>query len=140
MKAMQIRVDYESGVPLYAQIIEKIKHLVAAGRLKPGDQLPTIRQLAVDLRVNPNTVVHAYHELGNQGVISTQQGRGTFIAAHPDEGRLAEMRRDRLRAIMGGALLEALSLGYKAEEIRTAFETQLEEWEEEKHISNSGGD
>ncbi len=140
MKTMQIRVDYESGVPLYAQIIEKIKHLVAAGRLKPGDQLPTIRQLAVDLRVNPNTVVHAYHELGNQGVISTQQGRGTFIAAHPDEGRLAEMRRDRLRAIMGGALLEALSLGYKAEEIRTAFETQLEEWEEEKHISNSGGD
>ncbi len=140
MKTMQIRVDYESGVPLYAQIIEKIKHLVAAGRLKPGDQLPTIRQLAVDLRVNPNTVVHAYHELGNQGVISTQQGRGTFIAAHPDEGRLAEMRRDRLRAIMGGALLEALSLGYKAEEIRTAFETQLEEWKEEKHISNSGGD
>lgn len=140
MKTMQIRVDYESGVPLYAQIIEKIKHLVAAGRLKPGDQLPTIRQLAVDLRVNPNTVVHAYHELGNQGVISTQQGRGTFIAAHPDEGRLAEMRRDRLRVIMGGALLEALSLGYKAEEIRTAFETQLEEWEEEKHISNSGGD
>lgn len=140
MKTMQIRVDYESGVPLYAQIIEKIKHLVAAGRLKPGDQLPTIRQLAVDLRVNPNTVVHAYHELGNQGVISTQQGRGTFIAAHPDEGRLAEMRRDRLRATMGGALLEALSLGYKAEEIRTAFETQLEEWEEEKHISNSGGD
>jgi GntR family transcriptional regulator len=140
MKTMQIRVDYESGVPLYAQIIERIKHLVAAGRLKPGDQLPTIRQLAVDLRVNPNTVVHAYHELGNQGVISTQQGRGTFIAAHPDEGRLAEMRRDRLRAIMGGALLEALSLGYKAEEIRTAFETQLEEWEEEKHISNSGGD
>lgn len=137
---MEIRVDHESGVPLYAQIIEKIKHLVATERLAPGDQLPTIRQLAVDLRVNPNTVVHAYHELGSQGVISTQQGRGTFIAAHPDEGRLAEMRRDRLRAIMAGALLEALSLGYKAGEIRTAFEVQLEEWEEEKHISNSGGD
>jgi len=133
---MEIRVDHESGVPLYAQIIEKIKHLVATGRLKPGDQLPTIRQLAVDLRVNPNTVVHAYHELGSQGVISTQQGRGTFIAAHPDEGRLAEMRRDRLRTIM----LEALSLGYKAEEMRTAFQVQLKEWEEEKHISNSGGD
>lgn len=137
---MEIQVDHESGVPLYAQIIEKIKHLVATGRLKPGDQLPTIRQLAVDLRVNPNTVVHAYHELGSQGVISTQQGRGTFIAAHPDEGRLAAMRKERLRAIMAGALLEALSLGYKAEEMRTAFQAQLEEWEEEKHISNSGGD
>jgi GntR family transcriptional regulator len=137
---MQIQVDYESGVPIYTQIIEQIKHLVATGRLKPGDQLPTIRQLAVDLRVNPNTVVHAYHELDSQGVISTQQGRGTFIAAHPDEGRLAEMRRDRLRAIMGGALLKALSLGYKAEEIRTAFEAQLKEWEAEKHSNNQGGD
>jgi len=137
---MEIQVDHESGGPIYTQIIEQIKHLVATGRLKPGDQLPTIRQLAVDLRVNPNTVVHAYHELGSQGVISTQQGRGTFIAAHPDEGRLAEMRRDRLRAILRGALLQVLSLGYKAEEIRTAFQAQLEEWEEEKHISNSGGD
>jgi len=137
---MEIQVDHESGLPIYTQIIEQIKHLVATGRLKPGDQLPTIRQLAVDLRVNPNTVVHAYHELGSQGVISSQQGRGTFIAAHPDEGRLAEMRRDRLRVIMAGTLLEALSLGYKREEIRTAFEAQLEEWEEERHINNSGGD
>lgn len=136
---MEIQVDHESGVPIYTQIIEQIKHLVATRRLKPGDQLPTIRQLAVDLRVNPNTVVHAYHELDNQGVISTQQGRGTFIAAHPDEGRLAEMRRERLRAIVAGALLEALSLGYKAEDIRTAFESQLKEWEEKKHINNEGG-
>lgn len=128
---MEIQVDYESGVPIYAQIMEQIKHLVAAGRLKPGDQLPTIRQLAVDLRVNPNTVVRAYHELDRQGVISTQQGRGTFIARRPDERRLVEMRKDRLRAMMGGALLEALSLGYEAEEIREAFEKQLEEWRRE---------
>jgi GntR family transcriptional regulator len=132
---MEIQVDYESGVPIYAQIMEQIKHLVAAGRLKPGDQLPTIRQLAVDLRVNPNTVVRAYHELDRQGVISTQQGRGTFIARRPDERRLVEMRKDRLRAIMGGALLEALSLGYEAEEIREAFEKQLEEWRRENAIS-----
>ena len=137
---MEIQVDHASGVPIYAQIMEQIKHLVATGRLKPGDQLPTIRQLAVDLRVNPNTVVRAYHELDRQGVISTQQGRGTFIARRPDERRLVEMRKDRLRAIMGGALLEALSLGYKAEEIRTAFEAQLEEWAKKAlHTSNLGG-
>ena len=130
---MEIQVDHESGMPIYAQIMEQIKHLVATGRLKPGDQLPTIRQLAVDLRVNPNTVVHAYHELDSQGVISTQQGRGTFIAARPDEGRLAEMRRDRLRAILRGALLQVLSLGYKEEEIKRAFEAQLEEWKENQH-------
>ena len=132
---MEIQVDHASGVPIYAQIMEQIKHLVATGRLKPGDQLPTIRQLAVDLRVNPNTVVRAYHELDRQGVISTQQGRGTFIARRPDERRLVEMRKDRLRAIMGGALLEALSLGYEAEEIREAFEKQLEEWCRENAIS-----
>jgi len=129
---MEIQVDHESGMPIYAQIMEQIKHLVATGRLRPGDQLPTIRQLAVDLRVNPNTVVHAYRELDRQRVISTQQGRGTFIAQRPDEGRLAEMRRDRLRAIMGHALLEALSLGYEAQEIREAFEKQLEEWQGER--------
>lgn len=137
---MEIQVDHASGVPIYAQIMEQIKHLVATGRLKPGDQLPTIRQLAVDLRVNPNTVVRAYHELDRQGVISTQQGRGTFIARRPDERRLVEMRKDRLRAIMGGALLEALSLGYEAEEIREAFEKQLEEWAKKAlHTSNLGG-
>ena len=135
---MEIQVDYESGVPIYAQIIEQIKHLVATGRLKPGDQLPTIRQLAVDLRVNPNTVVHAYHELDSQGVISSQQGRGTFIAERRGEGRLAAMRKERLRAIMAGALLEALSLGYTAEEIRKAFEAQLEEWEKEGHQGRVG--
>jgi GntR family transcriptional regulator len=128
---MEIQVDHQSGVPIYAQIMEQVKHLVATGRLGPGDQLPTIRQLAVDLRVNPNTVVHAYRELDRQRVISTQQGRGTFIAQRPDERRLAEMRKDRLRAIMGHALLEALSLGYEAQEIREAFEKQLEEWRRE---------
>ncbi len=128
---MEIQVDHQSGVPIYTQIMEQVKHLVATGRLGPGDQLPTIRQLAVDLRVNPNTVVHAYRELDRQRVISTQQGRGTFIAQRPDERRLAEMRKDRLRAIMGHALLEALSLGYEAQEIREAFEKQLEEWRRE---------
>ena len=126
---MEIQVDHESGAPIYVQIMEQIKHLVATGRLRPGDQLLTIRQLAVDLRVNPNTVVHAYHELDRQGVISTQQGRGTFIAARPDEGRLAEMRKERLRAIVREALLQALSLGYEKEEIRRVFEEQLQVWE-----------
>ncbi len=126
---MEIQVDHESGVPIYLQIMEQIKHLVATGRLKPGDQLPTLRKLAVNLRVNPNTVAHAYHELDSQGVISTQQGRGTFIATHPDEGRLAEVRRERLRTIFREALLQALSLGYGREEIRKVFEGQFQDWE-----------
>lgn len=125
---MDIQVDYDSGVPIYVQIMDRIKHLVATGTLKPGDQLPTIRQLSVDLRVDPNTVVHAYRELDHEGVISTQQGRGTFIAEHPDSEHLSQMRSERLNVIIGNALLEALSLGYSADDIRNTFETRLASW------------
>ena len=125
---MQISISHDSGVPIYAQITERIKHLVATGILKPGDQLPTIRQLAVDLRIDPNTVVHAYRELDHQGVISTQQGRGTFISEHPDEEQLDQLRRERLNVIIGDALLEALSLGYSEEDIKSSFHTRLAEW------------
>ena len=125
---MDIQVDYDSGVPIYVQIMDRIKHLVATATLKPGDQLPTIRQLSVDLRVDPNTVVHAYRELDHEGVISTQQGRGTFIAEHPDSGQLSQMRSERLNVIVGNALLEALSLGYSADDIRSTFETRLAGW------------
>ena len=75
-----IRIDPESRVPLYAQIVEQIQAHIAAGQLTPGDQLPTIRQLAADLRINFNTVVRAYLELEREGLISTQRGRGTFVA------------------------------------------------------------
>ncbi len=125
---MLIRIDLHSGVAIYVQIMDRIKHLVATGALRPGDQLPTIRQLSVDLRVDPNTVVHAYRELDREGIISTQQGRGTFISEHPDRAQLSQMRRERLSVIVGGALLEALSLGYAEEEIRSAFEERLTQW------------
>lgn len=125
---MQIRIDHDSGVPIYVQIMDRIKHFVASGTLRPGDQLPTIRQLSVDLRVDPNTVVHAYRELDRVGVISTQQGRGTFIAEHPDSEQLGQLRRETLNVIIGNALLEALSLGYTAEDIENTFEARLSEW------------
>jgi GntR family transcriptional regulator len=125
---MLIRIDLHSGVAIYVQIMDRIKHLVATGALRPGDQLPTIRQLSVDLRVDPNTVAHAYRELDREGIISTQQGRGTFISEHPDRAQLSQMRRERLSVIVGDALLEALSLGYAEEEIRSAFEERLIQW------------
>lgn len=125
---MDIRIDLESNVPIYVQIVEQIRRLVATGRLQPGEKLLTIRQLAVDLRVDPNTVAHAYNLLHNEGVISTQRGRGTFVAQYPDDARLARMRQERLQAIMHSALLEALSLGYPADEIRQAFEEELVRW------------
>ena len=126
---MDIRIDLESSVPIYMQIVEQIRHLVATGRLQPGEKLFTIRQLAVDLRVDPNTVAHAYNLLHSEGVISTQRGRGTFVAQHPDNARLARMRQEKLQAIMNSALLEALSLGYSAGEIRETFEEELARWQ-----------
>ena len=135
---MQIRIDYDSGVSIYVQIMDRIKHLVATGALKPGDQLPTIRQLSVDLGVDPNTVVHAYRELDREGVISTQQGRGTFIAEHPDSEQLGQLRRETLNVIIGNALLEALSLGYSAEDIRNTFDARLAEWLSQNGPSSEG--
>jgi GntR family transcriptional regulator len=126
---MDIYIDLASSVPIYMQIVEQIRHLVATGRLQPGEKLLTIRQLAVDLRVDPNTVAHAYNLLHNEGVLSTQRGRGTFVAQHPDDARLARMRQEKLQAIMNSALVEALSLGYPADEIRQAFEQELARWQ-----------
>jgi GntR family transcriptional regulator len=132
---MDIRIDLESSVPIYMQIVEQIRHLVATGRLQPGEKLLTIRQLAVDLRVDPNTVAHAYNLLHNEDVISTQRGRGTFVARHPDDARLARMRQEKLQAIMNSALLETLSLGYPADEIRETFEEELARWQRNKESS-----
>src|SRR5512137_2843999 len=77
--AMDFRLDAKSGVPFYRQIIEQVKFGISRGVLATGDQLPTVRQLAVDLSVNPNTVVRAYRELEIEGVLETHQGSGTFI-------------------------------------------------------------
>jgi GntR family transcriptional regulator len=87
------RLDPGSGVPAYRQIIDQVLSGIASGALGPGDQLPTVRQLAVDLTLNPNTVVRAYRELEIRGVLETQQGTGTFISqAKP---KLDEMERER---------------------------------------------
>mgnify|MGYP002682291361 CR=1 FL=1 len=84
---MEIQIDLESGVPIYVQLVDRIKQMVVTGQLQPGQQLPTIRQLAADLRINYNTVGRAYSILDEEGIISTQQGRGTYITRRLDEGQ-----------------------------------------------------
>jgi GntR family transcriptional regulator len=78
-RRIQFALDQRSGVPAYRQIIDQVLGGIAAGTLRPGDQLPTVRQLAVDLAINPNTVVRAYRELEIREVLATQQGTGTFL-------------------------------------------------------------
>ena len=122
-----IRIDQASRVPIYAQIVEQIKSQIAAGQLTPGDQLPTIRRLATDLRINFNTVVRAYLELESEGLISTKRGRGTFVADSPEEEALAEMRDEKMEMIIATALEELLNLGYSRQEVDRIFRRKLEE-------------
>jgi GntR family transcriptional regulator len=90
---VQIAIDTKSGVPFYRQIIEQVKFAIARGDLQSGDRLPTVRQLAVDLSINPNTVIRAYRELEIEGMLDTQQGSGTFISQHrPDVDHLERQR------------------------------------------------
>jgi GntR family transcriptional regulator len=86
-------IDSQSGVPFYRQIIEQIKYAISRGDLEPGDQLPTVRQLAVDLSINPNTVVRAYRQLEIEGVLDTQQGSGTYVGRQRPEIDALERRR-----------------------------------------------
>jgi GntR family transcriptional regulator len=126
---MEIRIDPNSTVPIYLQIVYSIKFQVATGQLKPGEQLPTVRKLATDLCINPNTVARSYDSLDTEGVITTQRGRGTYVREHPDEVHLTRVRKDQLKAMMDIVVNNALSLGYPAEEIRLAFEIELAHWE-----------
>jgi GntR family transcriptional regulator len=128
---MEFRVEHDSKVPIYVQIEEQIRAMIAAGQLRPGDQLPTIRELAADLRVNYNTIARVYLDLDHDGVISTQRGRGTFVAGVPDEEEMAKMRDEKLEAIVRSALEEARSLGYSPDEIAATFEGGLRRWREE---------
>ena len=133
---MAIQINRKSRIPLYLQIVDQIKQLVATGRLQPGEQLPTIRQLTVDLGVNRNTVAHAYKELNRERVISTQQGRGTFVSEQPDRLQLAQMRREKLGAIFSKPFVEALRLGYSMQELEEAVIEQLTLWWTETRSSD----
>lgn len=126
---MIIRLDFRSREPIYTQIVDQVKHLAAAGALKPGAQLPTVRQLAADLRVNFNTVARAYRLLHDEGVISTQQGRGTYLLDQPvpQAAEQRKLRRARLAELTQGYLAEAARLGYSAEEVRQSVEAALPE-------------
>jgi GntR family transcriptional regulator len=112
----QFRLDLHSGVPVYRQIMDQVSGGIAAGALQGGDQLPTVRQLAVDLSINPNTVIRAYRELEIRGMLETQQGTGTFISHQKVERSTAERQR-RLHQMVGELVARAGSAGYTVDEL-----------------------
>jgi GntR family transcriptional regulator len=122
---MKIRIDKSSRVPIYDQIEEQIKGLIHASQIKTGDQLPTIRELSVDLSVNFNTVALAYRDLANDGVIITERGKGTFVASTPAEAEMREIRQEKLDNLITELLQETDRLGYSHEEVEDAFNNHL---------------
>jgi len=122
-----IHLDFRSGVPIYTQVVEQVKQQVLSGELKPGDQLSTVRALALELRVNFNTVARAYRLLDEAGIISTQQGRGTYILEVPPPERTDKLRQQALQALTRDYLHEALRLGCSPDEIEKTLKEQLEE-------------
>ncbi|MHB1119983.1 MAG: GntR family transcriptional regulator [Bellilinea sp.] len=125
MTQLDLHIDFRSDIALYTQIVEQIQNRVLSGELKPGDQLPTVRQLAAELRVNFNTVARAYRILDELGLISTQQGRGTYIWDPMPPAKEAEHRRRALGQITRHFFNDAAAMGFAEDEIRAEFEQQM---------------
>jgi GntR family transcriptional regulator len=127
---MQIELDFRSGIPIYVQIMDQVKHLIAARALRPGDQLPTVRQLAADLRVNFNTVARAYRMLDDAGIISTQHGRGTYLLEESEQAP-EKLRQQALDGLTRHYLAEANRLGFSPGEVVEVFEQIIQIWKEQ---------
>lgn len=121
-------VDPHSGVPIYLQLIAVVKRSVALGVLAPGEQLPTVKQLATTLTVNANTVARSYRELERDGVIETSPGRGSFVRDNGSQVASNKAATDSAAAAIDGAVREAKSMGLDREGVSQLIEQVLERW------------
>lgn len=123
---MIFKLNPQSGVPMYRQIQDQILFGIASGQLTPGEQLPTVRALAVDLKVNPNTVIKAYSELERDGILTTEQGTGTFIAASARPPIATDERETKLTGLCVEFMAQAARYGFSAKETITVLHKLLE--------------
>lgn len=113
-KSVQFSLDTQSGVPFYRQVIQQIEYAILSGRMVTGDRLPTIRQLAVDLKINPNTIAKAYNELEIKGIVQTQVGSGTYISdKKPD---IDDSKEKKIREVINRFIQEMSDLGVNENE------------------------
>jgi GntR family transcriptional regulator len=124
-KKLMLQIDFRSGLPIYTQIVNQVQAQVAGGILKPGDQLPTVRALAEELRVNFNTIARAYRILDEARIISTQQGRGTYITEIPPPKVTERLRKESLQALTQRYIAEARRLEFSKSEISEMVKAQL---------------
>jgi molybdate-binding protein/DNA-binding transcriptional regulator YhcF (GntR family) len=134
---LQISVNSRAQMPIYKQIVEQIKQLIANYQLKPGVQMPTVRQLAAYLHVNSATVARAYQELGQEGILGASRRRGTIVLGDTDSPQRLPLRQNQLSGAVNALILETLSLGYSPEELEAAFSLQLARWRIQRETSEA---
>ncbi len=120
-----LEVDPRSGVPIYLQIVEGVRHALAVGTLQPGERLPTVRRLARELMVAPNTVVKAYNELQRMGLIESRPGVGTAVVGNPEEA-MREQRIEDLYERLDTLVRDAVGLGITEDELWERFDAEFE--------------
>ena len=133
---MNLALDFRSGLQIYLQVVERIKERIAGGQLRPGDQLPTMRTLALELRVNFNTIASSYRILDEMGIISTQQGRGTYILSVPPPEVSEEIRLQALLALTRRYLTDAGRLRASPEELDQILKDQITQWQPTSRLSD----
>lgn len=124
---MWLDIDPRSSTPIYIQLVQGVKEAVARGILQSGDRMPTVRELASLLMINPNTIAKAYQRLEQEGIIETMRSRGTFVAAG-SVNLNAEQGRKRLTELIHAMLVEAYYLGISNDELQSLFMKSLQEW------------
>lgn len=126
---MFFELNFKSGKPAYTQIVEQVKYALATGVLRPGDQLPSIRVLAEQLRLNRNTIARAYSDLEHEGIVQTEQGRGVFCA-EKGSALTAAARRRILAEALDGVIVQAYHLKVGEEELATLLRQRLRDFEQ----------
>ncbi len=132
MNMIDFQLDQHSDTPLYRQISDQVRQFIATERVKPGDHLPAVRQLARSLGVNQNTVIRAYTELEQDKVIVARRGGGTIVVKNKDDASFVAARQRHLSEIVSDDIIKGLSLGYSPEELEAAFYLHLARWREER--------
>ncbi len=119
-----LHVDPRNGVPIYVQLVEQVKHALEIGSLQPGDSLPTVREVASELTIAPNTIVKAYNELQRLELIESRPGKGTIVTGKA-EASLLRQQAEAITTRLGVLIRDAVSLGLTEDELRACFETEM---------------
>jgi molybdate-binding protein/DNA-binding transcriptional regulator YhcF (GntR family) len=131
---MDIKIDFRSAIPLYQQIAEQVRQLIATEQIKPGERLPSIRQLSRSLNINPNTVFRAYLELEQEQILVSRRGGGTSVKSQDVAPDVRSNRQKKLLENMNDDIVRSLSQGYSPEDLEAAFYLSLERWREERQF------